>query len=116
MATKQLVTKVWIDPGCIICDACESTAPDVFEVQHENDTCIIRPAALDAEDIKEVVVKTLGFALFIVRIGPFARELGCTGSYLIPIQAHLCSSSPSQRRSMLVMSIAGKVPPWQDSH
>lgn len=52
MATKQLVTKVWIDPGCIICDACETTAPDVFEVQHENDTCVIRPAALDAEFTK----------------------------------------------------------------
>ncbi len=52
MATKQLVTKVWIDPGCIICDACETTAPSVFEVQHENDTCIIRPAALDAEFTK----------------------------------------------------------------
>ncbi|MCB9853044.1 MAG: Rieske 2Fe-2S domain-containing protein [Phycisphaerales bacterium] len=49
MAKKQLVTKVWIEPGCIICDACETTAPDVFEVQHENDTCVIRPAALDAE-------------------------------------------------------------------
>jgi cytochrome b6-f complex iron-sulfur subunit len=32
-----------------VCDACETTAPDVFEVQHENNTCIIRPAALDAE-------------------------------------------------------------------
>jgi len=49
MATKQLVTKVWIEPGCIVCDACETTAPDVFEVQHENDTCIIRPAALETE-------------------------------------------------------------------
>lgn len=49
MAKKQLVTKVWIEPGCIICDACETTAPDVFEVQHENDTCVIRPAAMDAE-------------------------------------------------------------------
>lgn len=52
MATKQLVTKVWIAPGCIVCDACETTAPDVFEVQHENNTCIIRPAALDAEFCK----------------------------------------------------------------
>lgn len=52
MATKQLVTKVWIAPGCIVCDACETTAPDVFEVQHENNTCIIRPAALDAEFTK----------------------------------------------------------------
>mgnify|MGYP001290197986 CR=1 FL=1 len=47
MATKQLVTKVWIAPGCIVCDACETTAPSVFEVQHENNTCIIRPAALE---------------------------------------------------------------------
>ncbi|HPF40382.1 MAG TPA: Rieske 2Fe-2S domain-containing protein [Phycisphaerae bacterium] len=52
MATKQLVTKVWIDPGCIVCDACESTAPDVFHVQHENDTCVVRPAAMDAEFTK----------------------------------------------------------------
>lgn len=47
MATKELVTKVWIEPGCIVCDACETTAPDVFEVL--DDTCIIRPAALTAE-------------------------------------------------------------------
>lgn len=52
MPTKDVVTKVWIDPGCIVCDACETTSPDVFEVQHENDTCIIRPAALDAEFTK----------------------------------------------------------------
>ena len=52
MATKELVTKVWIAPGCIVCDACETTAPDVFEVQHENNTCIIRPAALEAEFTK----------------------------------------------------------------
>lgn len=44
MPTKDIVTKVWIEPGCIVCDACETTAPDVFEVL--DDTCIIRPAAL----------------------------------------------------------------------
>jgi len=47
MATKLLVTKVWIEEGCIVCDACENAAPDVFEVQDE--TCVIRPEALDAE-------------------------------------------------------------------
>lgn len=47
MPTKEMVTKVWIEPGCIVCDACENTAPDVFEVL--DDTCIIRPAALTAE-------------------------------------------------------------------
>ena len=49
MATKELVTKVWIDPGCIVCDACETTCPDVFEVLHDDDTCVIRPEALEAE-------------------------------------------------------------------
>jgi len=51
-ATVQLVTKVWIAPGCIVCDACETTAPTVFEVKHDDGTCLIRPAALDAEFCK----------------------------------------------------------------
>src|SRR5262245_15438142 len=50
MPTKDVVTKVWIEPGCIVCDACETTAPDVFEVL--DDTCIIRPAALATEFTK----------------------------------------------------------------
>lgn len=50
MATKEVITKVWIEPGCIVCDACETTAPDVFEVQDE--TCIIRPEALTADFTK----------------------------------------------------------------
>ena len=37
------VSKVWIDPGCIVCDACEGIYPEVFEVLE--DTCIIRPDA-----------------------------------------------------------------------
>jgi len=44
MATKELITKVWIEEGCIVCDACETAAPDVFEVTE--DSCIIRPDAL----------------------------------------------------------------------
>lgn len=52
MAVKQLVTKVWIAPGCIVCDACETTCPDVFDVRHDDGTCLIRPDALDAEFTK----------------------------------------------------------------
>ncbi len=37
------VSKVWIDPGCIVCDACEGIYPEVFEVTE--DTCLIRPDA-----------------------------------------------------------------------
>lgn len=38
-----LVTKVWIEPGCIVCDACENEAPLVFQVLA--DTCIVRENA-----------------------------------------------------------------------
>lgn len=37
------VKKVWIEPGCIVCDACEGIFPEVFEVTA--DTCVIRPDA-----------------------------------------------------------------------
>jgi cytochrome b6-f complex iron-sulfur subunit len=48
--THKEVVKVWIAPGCIVCDACESDCPPVFDVQEE--TCIIRPEALKAEFTK----------------------------------------------------------------
>lgn len=35
------IEKVWIEPGCIVCNACEDIYPEVFEVLA--DTCIIRP-------------------------------------------------------------------------
>jgi len=37
------VTKVWIEPGCIVCNACEDIYKEVFEVKA--DTCLIRPGA-----------------------------------------------------------------------
>jgi ferredoxin len=37
------VTKVWIEPGCIVCDACEGIFPEVFEVT--DTTCLIRSGA-----------------------------------------------------------------------
>jgi ferredoxin len=37
------ISKVWIEPGCIVCDACEDIYPEVFDVQDE--TCVIRPDA-----------------------------------------------------------------------
>jgi len=29
------ITKLWIDEGCIACNACEEVAPDIFEVDDE---------------------------------------------------------------------------------
>lgn len=37
------ISKVWIEPGCIVCDACEAIYPEVFEVTDE--TCLIRSGA-----------------------------------------------------------------------
>lgn len=37
------ISKVWIEPGCIVCNACEDIYPEVFEVT--SDSCIIRPNA-----------------------------------------------------------------------
>lgn len=50
MPTKELVTKVWIEPGCIVCDACETTCPEVFNVT--DDTCLIRPEAMSPDFTK----------------------------------------------------------------
>src|SRR5205809_7989158 len=41
--TYKVVTKVWIAPGCIVCDACENDCPEVFDVTET--TCLIRPPA-----------------------------------------------------------------------
>jgi cytochrome b6-f complex iron-sulfur subunit len=48
--THEQVVKVWIAPGCIVCDACETDCPEVFDVQEE--TCLIRPDAVNAEFTK----------------------------------------------------------------
>lgn len=42
-AANFSVSKVWIEPGCIVCDACEGIFPEVFEVT--DTTCLIRPGA-----------------------------------------------------------------------
>jgi ferredoxin len=34
------ITKVWIEDGCIVCNACETACPEVFHVTE--DTCFIR--------------------------------------------------------------------------
>jgi ferredoxin len=44
---EQTIRKVWIEPGCIVCNACESNCPEVFHVDVESST--IRPEALNAE-------------------------------------------------------------------
>lgn len=61
MAALPVVTKVWIEPGCIVCDACETTAPTVFEVTDDN--CIIRPEALNPSFTKPITQLIIDAAL-----------------------------------------------------
>lgn len=55
--THQEVVKVWIAPGCIVCDSCETDSPKVFDVQEE--TCIIRPEAQSADFTKPLTPSIL---------------------------------------------------------
>ena len=34
------ITKVWIEEGCTVCNLCEDTAPEVFEVT--DDSCLVK--------------------------------------------------------------------------
>ena len=55
--THQVVTKVWIAPGCIVCDACENDCPEVFDVTET--TCLIRPPALSADFLRPLTPSVL---------------------------------------------------------
>lgn len=41
------ISKVWIEEGCIVCDACEDVCPEVFKVTE--DSCDV----LDGVDFNE---------------------------------------------------------------
>src|SRR5437867_4674734 len=48
--THQIITKVWIAPECIVCDACENDCLEVFDVTET--TCLIRPPAMNPDFLK----------------------------------------------------------------
>ena len=72
-ATHKVITKVWIAPGCIVCDACENDCPEVFDVQE--DTCLIRPPAMNADFLRpltpSIIVASIAFALTMGFAGGF---------------------------------------------
>jgi ferredoxin len=48
------ISKVWIDEGCIVCNACEDICPDVFSVTDE--TCVINEDA-DFDSFEELIIE-----------------------------------------------------------
>ena len=55
-ATKP-ITRVWIIEGCIVCDACATECPEVFDVQES--TCLIRPEAENVQFLLPLAEKIL---------------------------------------------------------
>lgn len=51
------ITKVWIEDGCIVCNACETTCPEVFNVTE--DTCHIR-AEVREDGLKDTNLNAKG--------------------------------------------------------
>lgn len=69
MPLQKVISKVWIAPGCIVCDSCENDCPEVFDVQEE--TCVIRPPAMSAEFLKplsaSIVVAAEGCPVDVIK-------------------------------------------------
>jgi ferredoxin len=66
-----VVTKVWIEPGCIVCDACENEAPAVFQVL--SDTCIVRENA-PLDDAASIVAAAEGCPVDVIKYDRAAKS------------------------------------------
>lgn len=56
--------KVWIEPGCITCGACEFVAPEIFEV---TDTCHIKENAPFAEQNEEIKIAAQACPVSVIK-------------------------------------------------
>jgi len=94
MATQPVVTKVWIEPGCIVCDACETTAPTVFQVTE--DSCVIRPEALNPAFTKPITQLIIDAALEcpvdVIKFETAAEGVSAKAS--TPAPAHAAPAKP----------------------
>ncbi len=97
MASKEIISKVWIEDGCIVCDACETAAPDVFEVLEE--TCIIRPAALDVEFCKprstEIVDAAEECPVDVIKFESTTVEVSDAEAAAVPADAPASDAAPA---------------------
>ena len=66
-----IVTKVWIEPGCIVCDACENEAPQVFKVLA--DTCIVKEGC-DLSDGASIKAAAEGCPVDVIKYTKVAKS------------------------------------------
>jgi cytochrome b6-f complex iron-sulfur subunit len=117
-ATHKVVTKVWIAPGCIVCDACENDCPEVFDVQET--TCLIRPPAMNAEFLKpltpSIIVAAEGCPVEVIKFdtievpgeAPWANQPAPTAA-AAPAGSH--AAAPAAAKAAAPM--AAPDPKWQ---
>ncbi len=48
------ISKVWIEEGCIVCNACEDICPEVFEVTE--DTTVIKDG-VNVADFEDAIIE-----------------------------------------------------------
>lgn len=98
MATKELVTKVWIEEGCIVCDACETAAPTVFHVT--GDTCVIRPEAMKPDFTKSLSDEIAEAAEECpVDVIKFETEVGAVPVEAVKVAAPAAAAAPAALKS-----------------
>ena len=54
------IVKVWIESGCISCQLCQDTAPDVFLVQDGNECVVRADAGARFGDLAEEIEQAAG--------------------------------------------------------
>ena len=112
--THQIITKVWIAPGCIVCDACENDCPEVFDVTET--TCLIRPPAMNAEFLKpltpSIITAAEGCPVEVIKFetvevpgeAPWANQ---------PVAAPAAASHAAPVAAKAIVPMAPMDPKWQ---
>lgn len=64
---KGTVSKVWIIPGCIVCDLCEDTAPDVFHVTETTSVVQLEGQAKWGEWSDKIIESAVGCPVNVIK-------------------------------------------------
>ncbi|HTF57148.1 MAG TPA: ferredoxin [Planctomycetota bacterium] len=64
---KGTVTKVWIVPGCIVCDLCEDTAPDVFHVTETTSVVQLESQAKWGDLSEKIIESAVGCPVNVIK-------------------------------------------------
>lgn len=118
--THEIITKVWIAPGCIVCDACENDCPEVFDVQEE--TCLIRPPAQKPDFLNpltpSIIVAAQGCPVDVIKFetkqiegpAPWANQPAPAASSHAPAGGEVQAKAPAAKAAA---PLGPPDPKWQ---